>query len=114
MPMSQMHSHEDLAEIEVDRLHRSLRISGVSVAHMAKALDVHRNTIGNYLRGKTPLDRRTRIAWAFVTGVPVTWLETGQAPDQGDPGPGSPLPRLDSNQQPSGYTSPQRMALIAA
>lgn len=69
----------DLAFDLFDRLHKSMRVSGHSATSLAQALEVHRNTVNNYLKGKTPMDRRTKIAWAFATGVPVSWLETGEA-----------------------------------
>jgi transcriptional regulator with XRE-family HTH domain len=72
----------------------------------ADALDLSRQTISSYERGHTEPDRRTLMAWAMTTGVPVWWL-------QGEPGPmppalatsGKGLPLLDSNQQPAGYRS---------
>lgn len=87
-----------------DRLHKSMRVSGLSSSTLGAALGVHRNTISNYLTGRTKMDRRTLIAWAFATGVPLAWLENGETPTSPDDGPGEgqTLPRLDSNQQPSG------------
>ena len=86
-----------------DRLHKSMRVSGMTTATLGVALGVHRNTISNYLTGRTKMDRRTLISWAFATGVPLGWLENGETP-AGPNGPdeGQTLPRLDSNQQPSG------------
>lgn len=74
----------------LDRLRKSMRVSGKDAGDLASDLGVHRNTIGNYLNGKTPLDRRTLVAWAVCTGVPVEWLEhgTNAAPD---PDPGEPV-----------------------
>jgi transcriptional regulator with XRE-family HTH domain len=68
-----------------DRLHKALRISGVSNAEMAAALGVHRNTVSNYLRGKK-VDRRTLVTWSITCGVPLQWLQTGEIPE--DPGTG--------------------------
>lgn len=64
-----------------DRLHKSLRVSGHTALSLATVLGLHRNTINSYLSGKTAIDRRTLIAWAFATGVPLAWLETGDGPD---------------------------------
>ena len=82
--------HESHAGLEfdlIDRLAKSLRVSGMKPGDMARALDVHRNTVGNYLNGRTQLDRRTLIAWAFACSPEVTleWLETGETP--AGPGP---------------------------
>lgn len=57
--MTQMHTTEELAFDLVDRLHKSLRISGHTSASLGAALGVHRNTVGNYLSGRTPIDKRT-------------------------------------------------------
>ena len=78
--MTQMPAHGALEWDVCDRLGKSLRVSGKSNAQLADDLGIHRNTVGNYLSGRTPIDRRTLIAWAVVTGVPFKWLETGVAP----------------------------------
>lgn len=81
--MTQMPSRAELEFDLLDRLHKSMRVSGKSKAQIAADLGVHRNTVSNYLSGRTPVDRRTMVTWAFSTGVPLEWLETGQ----GDAGP---------------------------
>lgn len=89
----------------VDRLHKSMRVAHLTGPGIAAKLDVHRNTVNNYLSGRTKPDRRTLVAWAFATGVPVEWLITGQGEPHQPEGGGVrvELPRLDSNQQPSDY-----------
>lgn len=73
--MSQMHSGGDRLQFDLtDRLHKALRIGGHSATSLAVALEVHRNTVNNYLSGRTAIDRRTIIAWAFACGVPVQTL----------------------------------------
>lgn len=85
-----------------DRLSKALREGDISVADMADYLGVHRNTVSRYLHGRGAPDRRTLMLWAMKTGVPLEWIEHGTVP--GDNGPaGKKLPRLDSNQEPSGY-----------
>ena len=69
----------------LDRLHKSLRISGKGSSALADELGVHRNTIANYMSGRTPIDRRTLIAWAMSTGVPLEWLEHGVTSTNDDP-----------------------------
>lgn len=45
---------------QVDRLNKAVRVSGLSVARLARAAAaVHRNTIGNYFSGRTQADKRT-------------------------------------------------------
>lgn len=101
------HATQERGSLEwdlIDRLHKSLRISGVSNADMAAALGVHRNTVSNYLRG-AKMDRRTLVVWALTCGVPLDWL-TGGGPPGGDK-----LPRLDSNQEPAGFFGRQKRYL---
>jgi transcriptional regulator with XRE-family HTH domain len=90
--MTQMPYSADLEFDLLDRLQKSLRVSGKSRDQLAADLGVHRNTIGNYLNGKTPLDRRTLVAWSFSTGVPLEWLETGAGTSTTPPPDG---PRAD-------------------
>lgn len=87
--MSQMHTTSDgLAFDLIDRLHKSMRVSGKTATALSSDLGVHRNTVNNYLAGRTEVDRRTLIAWAFATGVPFAWLETGE--DEGSSNPDGP------------------------
>jgi transcriptional regulator with XRE-family HTH domain len=92
--MSQMHGVTELEWNQLDRLHKSLRVSGHSAVSLATELGVHRNTVNNYLSGKTPLDRRTLIAWAFATGVPLEWLESGAGASPTPPDDGEALRKL--------------------
>lgn len=85
--MSQMTDHAVGLEWDLqDRLAKSLRASKKSVAQIAADLDVHRNTVSNYLSGRIVPDRRSRLAWAMATGVPAQWLETGEMPTTGGGG----------------------------
>lgn len=97
-----------------DRLSKALKESGVGVSDMAVQLGVSRETVGRWINGRGLPRRSALITWALVTGVDFRWLETGetQAAPDGNPTPpdGVPLPRLDSNQEPSGYT----LALVRA
>jgi transcriptional regulator with XRE-family HTH domain len=86
-----------------DRMRRALRISGVSAGDMAEYLGVRREAVSTWLSGRINPRKSTLRLWALRTGVPLEWLETGQVPDDGPAPDGAPLPRLDSNQQPSGY-----------
>lgn len=99
--MSTAASHHDLAWDLPDRLAKSMRVSGLRSSALGDQLGVSRNTIANYLAGRTAPDRRTLIAWAFATGVPLTWLETGQAQTDNPPGPGTSYTARDSNPEPT-------------
>src|SRR5699024_9197164 len=66
----------------LDRLHKSLRCANLTGKALADELGLHRNTVNNYLSGRTAIDRRTLIAWSLRTGVPFKWLETGVIPEE--------------------------------
>lgn len=48
-----------------DRLHKALRVADLDVKEMATVLGVHRNTVSNYLSGRTEPTRAVLIAWAL-------------------------------------------------
>ena len=85
--MSEPHAYEALQWTLQDRMLKALHFAGKSNQDIAHDLGVHRNTIANYLGGRTPIDRRTIMAWALATGVPVDWLESGKEPSGGGDGP---------------------------
>lgn len=64
----------------------ALEASDVKVSEMADELGVGRNTVGNYLAGRTNPTRSVLRVWALRTGVPFDWLLTGHVaydgPDQ--------------------------------
>lgn len=80
-----------------DRMSKALRHAGVPVQGMAEYLGVSRNTVGNYLHGRTVPDKRTMRLWAIRCGVPLEWLETGVV-TEGD-GPPEPPTRLRPDTQ---------------
>lgn len=84
-----------------DRLGKALRVANLSAGAMAEYLGVHRNTVGNYLNGRTGADRRTMRLWALRCGVPLEWLETGTTPTEG-PGSNVGYTPRDSNPEPIG------------
>jgi plasmid maintenance system antidote protein VapI len=60
-----------------DRLGKSLDYAGISIAEMADFLGISRNTVGNYIAGRTHIPNPTLILWAWRTGVPREWLISG-------------------------------------
>lgn len=66
-----------------------MALGDISVQEMAEHLGVTRSTLSRWMSdtGKPP--RRAYVAqWALLTGVPLTWLETGDHPTNGGPGGG--------------------------
>ena len=82
-----------------DRMRVSLRHGGVSVQAMADYLDVSRASVSNWINGRVAPSKQTMRLWAFRCGVPLTWLETGRAPDHD--GPGLSYTTRDSNPEPA-------------
>ena len=60
-----------------DRMRKTLRDSGASVASVADYFGVNRNTIGNWINGHITPDLTTQRLWAMRFGVPLEWLQTG-------------------------------------
>lgn len=63
-----------------DRLRRAREFAGMGQVELADALEISRNSIGNYENGRRVPTRPYLLAWADVTGVDAVWLETGKAP----------------------------------
>lgn len=85
-----------------DRLRKARESAGLGQAELSDQIGISRTSISAAERGSTKPRKAVLIAWAFATHVPFEWLTTGQVNENPDPrGPGQPLLRLDSNQQPS-------------
>jgi transcriptional regulator with XRE-family HTH domain len=98
-----------------DLLRKAREHAGLEQMELAEELGISRATVSNYERGHVRPRKAVVMAWAMRTGVPVAWLQTGGNPRQGDgPDGGSTLPRLDSNQQPFGYTEAEVIELRPA
>lgn len=63
-----------------DRLRKSLREAEISVGEMAARFEVNRNTIGNWLNGRTVPSASDLRVWSNETCVPVEWLRWGVVP----------------------------------
>ena len=69
-----------LVEGLCDRLKRSLRYARMSQKDMENYLEYHRNSVGNWVTGKSNPSSLVLRVWAERTGVPVEWLRTGLWP----------------------------------
>ena len=90
-----------------DRMRMSLRHAGVGVQEMATYLDVARNTVSTWLNDRIVPSKQTMRLWAMRCGVPLVWLETGEAPTDSPSGPRLYTTR-DSNPEPADYESAER------
>ena len=73
-----------------DRLAKTLRVADMSASEMADHLEVHRNTVGSWLRGQTTPNAAVLRVWAIRTGAQYQWLRYGVEPEDGPPGGGQP------------------------
>ena len=89
-----------------DRLRKAREFAELEQADLARDLGASRTTIGNAERGQTVPRRSLIIAWAFRTGVDLTWLETGEAPSPGGDGASAGYTPWDSNPEPTVYVVP--------
>lgn len=62
------------------RLSLALDHADVSVQEMADELGLSRNTVGNYLAGRTRPHKAVLRVWALRCGVPYEWLVSGETP----------------------------------
>lgn len=93
-----------------------------NAASAALAVGVPRQSWSNWERGKPIQHEDAMLAKiARVLDVDEDWLRDGgplggatMRPDPNGPDGGELLPRLDSNQEPSGYLSPQVRDLLRA
>ncbi|KNY08015.1 helix-turn-helix domain-containing protein [Microbacterium sp. GCS4] len=64
-----------------DRMTKAVRHSGMGVAELAERIQVSRNAVSSWINGRHKPRRRDLVAFALATGYPVSWLETGVAPE---------------------------------
>ena len=79
-------AHPGIPEIGLpQRLYLARDWAGLTQTDLASEMGVSRRTIVNAENGTKAPRRPTLAAWALATGVPMGWLETGNAPDGDDP-----------------------------
>lgn len=95
------------------RLRIAREYAGLEQLALAEVSGVSRATISAAENGRTTPSRATISLIAFACGVNREWLATGQVNENPDPrGPGQPLLRLDSNQQPSDNRSGENVIIL--
>lgn len=61
------------------RMRRSLAHAGITIEEIARKLSVTRSTISRWVNDKGAPPRAIYLReWASLTGVPLTWLTTGE------------------------------------
>ena len=76
-------------EIQVHHLLRIAReFAGLEQSELAERIGISRTSVCSAEKGRTHPRRITLNAWALATGVPVTWIITGEGPPSDDGGDG--------------------------
>ena len=75
---------KELEQSQADRIAKSLKSAGMSHSDMAEHMEMHRNTIGAYVTGKSKMLPIIMRLWAEKVGVPLEWLRDGVWPS-GEP-----------------------------
>lgn len=70
-----------------DRLRKARELTDLDREQFAAELGVSRQTVGNAELDRVKPRKIMLRAWALRTGVPLVWLETGEAPRPSDEGP---------------------------
>lgn len=60
-------------------------MTGMTVAEFADRIGISDRTVNNAEGDKRAVRKITLNAWALATGVPLQWLETGEAPEEHGP-----------------------------
>ena len=68
------------------RLQLAREFAGLDRGQLADRMEISRNSVINAETGRTRPRKLVLNAWAMATGVPVSWIITGEAP-KGPPGP---------------------------
>lgn len=68
-----------------DRLRKARLMTGQNTKDFAETIGVSQKTVNNAESGAHEVRKIVLRAWAMATGVPVEWLETGEAPFQSPP-----------------------------
>lgn len=63
-----------------ERMAKARRFAGITQIEMAEQLGVNPATINRWEKGTSRVTRADVIAWAFLTGVELGWLEGGDPP----------------------------------
>lgn len=101
---------------QADRLRKARNLTGLRVPEFAERMGVSPKTINNAESGKHGVRQIVLNQWSLLTGVPLMWLQTGEAPEPTNGGPeGETLPWIDSNDQPAddSFAQVRRLRLAA-
>ena len=75
-----------------DRCRKARESAGMNQSEFAELTGISKRSISGYESGARAPRRPQLIVWAMSTGVPLQWLETGNAPSPGGDGAGGVRP----------------------
>ena len=82
-----------------DRLRKAREVTGLDQAEFADRAGLSRTGVSKAERGESTPRRSTIKLWALASGVPLHWIETGEAPSPGGDG-------ASSGARPEGFEPP--------
>lgn len=89
-----------------DRVRKALSVAGVTSAELAEYAGITPETMSRYLNGRTRFPLAVLRLAAMRTGVPFSWLQTGEAPSpSGDGASADECAIRDSNPEPADLES---------
>ncbi|MGQ7160999.1 helix-turn-helix domain-containing protein [Corynebacterium diphtheriae] len=83
------------------RIRLARETAGLNQPQLAELIGISRATLANVEQGNREPRRGEIIAIAFATDVNLTWLETGKAPAENEPGGGGECAIRDLNPEPT-------------
>lgn len=92
----------------------ALREADVNVQEISDYLGVSRTAVSRWINDRGAPSKQTMRLWSLRCGVPLGWLETGQAPTTGPSGPVEWYTARDSNPEPIDLTSVRSLRAVAA
>ena len=97
-----------------DRLRKAREMTGMDQGQFAEHAGLSRTGVNAAEGGKTTPRRSTLKLWALSTGVPLQWIETGEAPSRD--GDGAPAVRPEGFEPPTFWlgSTARRPALTLA
>jgi len=91
-----------------DRLRKAREVARLEQCDLAAAIDVSRGTVSNYERGSVQPRVIVMKAWALRTGVPLSWIQTGDGNEGEAPRPDGPDGGLQGDVRREGIEPPTR------
>lgn len=97
-----------------DRLRKAREVTGLTQKTFAARIDVGHRTVTNYENDAVEPRMIVLKQWALLSGVPLGWLITGEAPPPGGDGASVTSLLSESNRRPFHYRSVASRHLASA